>query len=117
MIKKYGLLYIAILFSSLAVLFLLSACGAKPSGTYKSDKPPDTYKSDVNPGTVSVTFTNDTLTVQNSSNYRYNYKYEIKNNGTEIIMTEIVHNKIWSNKFQYIKDIDCVIIGEDKFFR
>jgi uncharacterized protein YxeA len=102
------LFYLVVLFSLFIIPFSFSACSVpKPSGTYKSEKSLN----------MSLTFTNDTLLIQDSSGKKYTYKYEIKDNGTKIEMVEVEGKSKYSESFAYVKDIECVIIAGDKYFR
>ena len=109
MIKKSKWLAAAVLLAMAVLLFSITACAAKPSGTYTAT------------GLLGVkyivTFTGDTVEMQNVLGGKDVYKYEIRNNNTEIILTDPATNKSKISSFKYIKDPAGVVIDGTAYYK
>ena len=109
MIKKNRWLAVALLLALVVLLFSMAACVVKPSGTYTAT------------GLLgiksTVTFTGDTVEMQNLLGGKDVYKYEISNNQTEIILTDPATNKSKTASYKYIKDPAGVVINGTAYYK
>jgi hypothetical protein len=109
MIKKNRWLYLTTIISLLLILFLVSACDSKPSGAFTA-----TGFLGVK---TTVTFNGNNMEMQTPLGGRVVYKYEIRNNGTEIILTDVANNKSDIFTFKYVKDPPCVVLNGTAYYR
>jgi len=93
----------------LFILFSVTACGSNPSGTYTSTGLLGVKS--------TVTFNGSTLEMQTPLGGREVYKYELRNNKTEIIVTDAVNNKSQIFTFKYVKDPECVVLNGTAYYR
>jgi hypothetical protein len=106
--KRNRLILIAISISIIVIL-LSSACSSKPSGTFTAT------------GLLgiksTVTFNGDILELQTPLGGKDVFKYEIRSNGTEIILTNIATNKSQISNFKYVNDPPCVVLNGTAYYK
>jgi hypothetical protein len=94
---------------TLMLLISFTACSPRPSGTYTAT------------GLLGVkqtaVFKNDIVEMQNILGGKQVYKYEIRDNRTEIILTDVVSGRSKILSFKYIKDPACVVIDGTAYYR
>ena len=109
MIKKYKYLCLVLAFSLLAISFLAAGCSSKPSGTFTA-----TGLLGIK---TSVSFSGDTVDIQTPLGGREVYKYEIRNNGTEMILTDVSNDTSKIVSYKYIKDPACVVLNGTAYYK
>jgi hypothetical protein len=91
------------------IIVLVSACGSKPSGTYTATGILGLER--------TITFEDDTVEIQSAIGIKKVYKYEIRDNGEEIILTDIVSEKSVISSYKFIKDPPCVVIDDIAYYK
>ncbi len=109
MITTYRLLAVGALLTLIVLLFSVSACVIKPSGTYTA--------TGVLGIKSSVTFTGNTLEMQGPLGGKNVYKFEIRSNNTEIILTDPSTDKSTIHSYKYIKDPSGVVIDGTAYYK
>lgn len=109
MLKQYRIKLAFVLCILLILVFLVTACAARPSGIYTASGPLGIKQ--------SLVFQGDTLEMQSFLGGKQVYKYEIRSNQTEIILTEIVSDQSRVHSYKYIKDPACVVIDGIAYYR
>ena len=109
MIRENKWLAVGVLLALVVLLFSMAACVIKPSGTYTA-----TGLLGIK---TSVTFTGDTVEMQGPLGGKDVYKYEIRSNNTEIILTDPATNKSKISSYKYITDPAGVVIDGTAYYK
>lgn len=109
MLKTEKAIRLVVLGVLLLVVLSVFACASKPLGTYTATGLFGVKE--------TVIFYNKTLETQNALGIKQLYNYEIRKNGTEIIVTDIANGKsqVWT--YKYVKEPACVIINGTSYYR
>ena len=109
MIKNNKWLVMAAFLTAAFLLFSMAGCVVKPSGTYTA--------TGILGIKSSVTFTGDTVEMQGPLGGTNVYKYEIRSNNTEIILTDPATDKSQIHSYKYIKDPAGLVIDGTAYYK
>jgi hypothetical protein len=108
MIKNPKIRALIVVCSIIALSLLAVGCGSNnPSGTYSN--PVLGMKNE-------ITFKGDNV-IRETILGTAVYNYEIRPNGSEIILTNVANGKSEIHKYKYIKDSECVVLDTTSYYK